>query len=53
MDDIELNNSSHQSNPTPHQSSQINFGKNPALKESCHNPDNGIAKLIAELLSNP
>ncbi|PLW15095.1 hypothetical protein PCANC_13275 [Puccinia coronata f. sp. avenae] len=53
MEDIEEDTSSHLVSQTPRPSSPINFGKNPALDQSRHNPDNGITKFITELLSNP
>jgi hypothetical protein len=53
MNDIELGDSSRHSSPTPRLPSPIDFEKNPPLDQSRHNPDNGITKFIAELLSNP
>jgi hypothetical protein len=55
MEGIELENSSNQSSLTPCPISPVDFGKNPALDKSRHNPDNdnGVTKFIAELLSNP
>jgi hypothetical protein len=53
MNDIKLGDSSCHSSPTPRLPSPIDFGKNPSLDQSRHNPDNGITKFIAELLSNP
>jgi hypothetical protein len=55
MEGIESDSSSNHSNLTPRPTSPIDFGQNPALNKSRHNPDNdnGITKLIAELLSNP
>jgi hypothetical protein len=53
MEDIEEDTSSHLVSQTPRPTSPIDFGKNPALDQSRHNPDNGITKFITELLSNP
>ncbi|PLW28724.1 hypothetical protein PCASD_21538 [Puccinia coronata f. sp. avenae] len=55
MEGIESDSSSNHSNSTPRPTSPVDFGKNPALDKSRHNPDNdnGITNLIAELLSNP
>jgi hypothetical protein len=53
MEDIELGSSTHVSNHTSCQPSPVDFGNNPPLEKSRHNPDNSITKFIAELLSNP
>jgi hypothetical protein len=53
MEDIELGSSTCVSSHTSCQPSPVDFGNNPPLDQSHHNPDNSITKLIAELLSNP
>jgi hypothetical protein len=53
MEDIDLDQSACQSTPVPSPLTPINFGNNPSLEQSRHNPDNGVAKFIAELLSKP
>jgi hypothetical protein len=53
MEDIEVDTSSHLVSQTPRPTSPIDFGKNPALDQSRHNPDNGITKFITKPLSNP
>jgi hypothetical protein len=53
MEDIEVEHSPHQPTPTPAAPNPNEVGKNPPLAQSSHNPDNKIAKFIAELLANP
>jgi hypothetical protein len=53
MEDIELGSSPHVSDQTSRLPSPVDFGNNPSLEQSRHNPDKGIAKFMADLLSNP